>query len=127
MNRDPAGPPRSDRRDFLKTAGLSAAGAFAGGATHGSWTVVSTAQAQTVQAPKLSEQKWWPSKWGADDEAGATNHCTPQKVLDTVRYIKDGKIYKLGAPLRAGDAVLRQAFVHAAYAERTDRRAVRRQ
>ncbi|HVH78640.1 MAG TPA: cyclase family protein [Stellaceae bacterium] len=94
MNRDVGGPPRSDRRDFLKTAGLSAA-AFAGGATHGSWSVVSTAQAQTTQAPRMSEQKWWPSKWGAGDEAGATNHCTPQKVLDTVKYIKDGKIYKL--------------------------------
>jgi len=92
MNRDSG--PRSDRRDFLKTAGLSVAG-LAGGATHGSWSVVSTAQAQTAQVPRLAEQKWWPSKWGEGDEAGATNHCTPAKVLDSVKHIKDGKIYKL--------------------------------
>ena len=94
MNRD-SGPPKADRRGFLKSAGLGVAGALAGGATHGSWSITSTAAAQTVQAPRMSEQKWWPSKWGAGDEAGATNHCTPQKVLDTVKYIKDGKIYKL--------------------------------
>jgi hypothetical protein len=92
MNRDIG--PKSDRRDFLKSAGLGVAGAFAGGATHGSWSLTSAAAAQTAQ-PRLSEQKWWPSKWGAGDEAGSTNHCTPQKVLDIVKYIKDGKIYKL--------------------------------
>ena len=94
MRRD-NGPLKGDRRDFLKTAGLSVAGAFAGGATHGSWSITSTAAAQPAQPPRLAEQKWWPSKWGAGDEAGATNHCTPQKVLDTVKYIKDGNIYKL--------------------------------
>jgi len=99
MNRDSG--PRSDRRDFLKTAGLSVAG-LAGGATHGSWSVVSTAQAQTAQVPRLAEQKWWPSKWGADDEAGSTNHCTPMKVLDTIKYIKDGKIYKLARNYEQG-------------------------
>jgi kynurenine formamidase len=92
MNRDNG--LTAGRRDFLKTAGFGVAG-FAGGVTHGSWSVVSEAQAQTVQAPRLAEQKWWPSKWGAGDEAGATNHCTPAKVLDTIKYIKDGKIYKL--------------------------------
>jgi hypothetical protein len=72
MNRDIG--PKSDRRDFLKSAGLGVAGAFAGGANHGSWSVTSAAAAQTVQAPRLSDQKWWPSKWGAGDEAGSTNH-----------------------------------------------------
>src|SRR5262249_47388968 len=61
MNRD-MGPPRGDRRDFLKTAGLGAAGMVAGTVNHGSWST--PAQAQTMQAPRLSEQKWWPSKWG---------------------------------------------------------------
>jgi len=46
--------------------------------------------------PKLSPDKWWPSKWGADDQAGASNHITPAKVLDSVKWIKDGKIHKLG-------------------------------
>jgi hypothetical protein len=122
MNRDSG--MRADRLDFLKTAGLGVAG-FAGGVTHGSWSVVSTAQAQTTQAPQ-PQQKWWSSKWGAGDEAGATNHCTPAKVLDTIKYVKDGKIYKL-AQLRAGDAVLWQALIHAAHAQRANRRPVRRE
>ena len=40
-----------------------------------------------------SSEKWWPSKWGADDQAGASNHITPAKVLDASKWIKDGKIY----------------------------------
>lgn len=92
MNRD-SGSPQADRRDFLKTAGLGAAGMFAGGVNHGSWTVAA-AETETPM-PFLTTQKWWPSKWGADDEAGSTNHCTPAKVLDTIKWIKDGKIYKL--------------------------------
>src|ERR1700730_524096 len=49
-----------------------------------------------IAPPKLSSEKWWPSKWGADDQAGASNHITPAKVLDASKWIKDGKIYKLG-------------------------------
>ena len=33
---------------------------------------------------------------GADDQAGASNHITPAKVLDAAKWIKEGKIYKLG-------------------------------
>lgn len=92
MNRD-QGPPKEDRRSFLKTAGLGAAGMLAGGVNHGSWTL---AAAETEGAmPLLTDKKWWPSKWGVGDEAGSTNHCTPQKVLDTIKTIQDGKIYKL--------------------------------
>jgi kynurenine formamidase len=40
--------------------------------------------------------RWWPSKWGAQDEAGASNLITPQKVLEAARLIKTGKIYELG-------------------------------
>src|SRR5271166_2472529 len=89
MNRN-MGPPQGDRRNFLKTAGLGAAGVFAGGIDHGSWTA-----AAAEAMPRLTDHKWWPSKWGAGDEAGSTNHCTPQKVMDTVKHIQDGKIYKL--------------------------------
>jgi kynurenine formamidase len=54
------------------------------------------AAAEPAAPPKLSPDKWWPSKWGADDQAGASNHITPAKVLDSVKWIKDGKIHKLG-------------------------------
>ena len=41
-------------------------------------------------------RKWWPSRWGADDQAGACNWITPEKVLDAVRLIRTGKIYEMG-------------------------------
>lgn len=92
--------PRDDRRGFLKTAAFAAAGAVAG-ASHGKFgsSPIMPAQAQTA-AP--AQAAWWPSKWGKDDEAGATNHMTPAKTLDTVWLIKDGKTYKLGRVYEAG-------------------------
>jgi len=33
---------------------------------------------------------------GKDDQAGASNYMTPAKVLDTVKWIKDGKVYRVG-------------------------------
>ena len=41
-------------------------------------------------------------KWGADDEAGASNHITPAKVLDASKWIRDGKVYKLGRTYEQG-------------------------
>ena len=40
--------------------------------------------------------KWWPSKWGADDQRGAANLMTAEKVLEATRSIKTGKVYQLG-------------------------------
>jgi kynurenine formamidase len=93
--------PSGDRRQFLKTASvLGAAGAVAG-ATHGKFGLapITQAQAQTGGAPPA---KWWPSKWGPTDEAGASNHITPAKVLDAVKSIKDGKVYKIGRVYEQG-------------------------
>src|SRR5215831_4134505 len=91
----------TDRRTLLRTAGLAgAAGAALAGAMHGKFALapITAAQAQTAPAsmPKGTDKPWWPSKWGKDDEAGASNHITPAKVLDAVKWIKDGKIYKIG-------------------------------
>ena len=96
---DDTGPSSTDRRGFLKAAGLASAGAVAiAGPSHGKFGLapITPAEADTTSLPKLSEQKWWPSKWGADDQAGASNHITPAKVLDAAKWIKGGKIYKLG-------------------------------
>ncbi len=81
-----------DRRSFL-TAGLVggavAAGTLAAGMAHAQ---------QVAQAPALSDKVWWPHpKWGKDDQAGASNYMTPAKVLDTVKLIKDGKVYASAA------------------------------
>ncbi|MBM3650057.1 MAG: cyclase family protein [Alphaproteobacteria bacterium] len=80
-----------DRRNFL-TAGLVggavAAGALAAGVAHAQ---------QVAQAPALSAAPWWPHpRWGKDDQGGASNWITPAKVLDAVKLIKDGKIYRIG-------------------------------
>src|SRR5262249_39122187 len=40
--------------------------------------------------------RWWPSPWGAQDQRGAANRMTPQKVLEATRLIRTGKIYQLG-------------------------------
>jgi kynurenine formamidase len=95
-----AGIAETDRRTLLRTAGLAGAtGAALAGAMHGKFSLapISEAQAQTSAAlPKNVTGPWWPSKWGKDDEAGASNHITPAKVLDAAKWIKDGKIYKIG-------------------------------
>jgi kynurenine formamidase len=42
---------------------------------------------------------WWPNPlWGADDEAGASNWITPEKIMQSLKYAKQGKLYELGHP-----------------------------
>jgi hypothetical protein len=36
--------------------------------------------------------QWWPSRWGPNDEAGASNWMTPEQVLEAVKLIKTGKV-----------------------------------
>ncbi len=90
-----------DRRGFLKAAGLGALGAVAG-ATHGKFGLAPITPAQAQGAAPAAQDKWWPSKWGAADEAGASNHMTPAKTLDAISWIKDGKTYKIGRVYEAG-------------------------
>jgi kynurenine formamidase len=40
--------------------------------------------------------KWWPSEWGADDQRGAANRLTTEKVLEARDLIQRGRIYQLG-------------------------------
>ena len=49
---------------------------------------------------------FWPSQWGADDQAGASNHITPAKVMAAVSLIETGETstswadqYRHGMPL----------------------------
>lgn len=59
---------------------------------------------KTVQLAQAggSGGQWWPSRWGKDDQAGASNWITPEKVLDAVKWIKDGKIYRIGRVYESG-------------------------
>src|ERR1700754_1376506 len=82
-----------DRRKLL-TAGL-VGGALAAGALASG--VVQAQQTATSPAP------WWPHpKWGKDDQAGASNWITPAKVLDALKLVKDGKIYRVGRVYESG-------------------------
>ena len=90
-----------DRRQFMKIAGVAGTAGAIAGAVHGKFGLapISTAQAQPAGG---ATQPWWPSRWGAGDEAGASNHITPAKVLDAARWIRDGKIYKIGRVYEQG-------------------------
>jgi kynurenine formamidase len=39
---------------------------------------------------------WWPSKYGARDQAGASNLITPEKIIKALRIPKTGQTYELG-------------------------------
>jgi len=41
---------------------------------------------------------WWPSRWGANDQAGASNWITPEKIMYALKYAKEGRVYELGHP-----------------------------
>jgi kynurenine formamidase len=44
----------------------------------------------------VAAQDWYPSKYGADDEIGAANLLSPEKVLAAAQLITTGKTYPLG-------------------------------
>ena len=124
---DDTGSASTDRRNFLKAAGVAGASAVAvAGASHGKFGLapITAAQAETSAMPKLTDKPWWPSKWGADDQAGASNHITPAKVLDSVKWIKDGKIHKLGHTYDFKHASVREAGIYVAHPRQPDRRSV---
>jgi len=86
------------RRQFLHggvAAGVAAAGSVMSGQQ------VAQAQQTTAGQETPIGPKWWPSRWGPQDEAGASNLMTPQKVLEAVRLIKTGKVYELGRVYQA--------------------------
>ena len=91
-------PTSASRREFLKGAAL-------GGLTFGASTAGESIAAGTAETPPegwpMSEQ-WFPSRWGAADQAGASNFMTPAKVLEAAALVKTGKVYSLGRVYEAG-------------------------
>jgi kynurenine formamidase len=59
--------------------------------------MVAWAQMTTPVGPQ-----WWPSRWGPTDEAGASNWITPEKVLEAIKLVKTGKVYRVGRVYEAG-------------------------
>lgn len=62
--------------------------------------LVFCANSASAQALPVGETS--PSEWGADDERGAANRLTPQKVLEATQLIKEGRVYELGRVYEAG-------------------------
>ncbi len=55
------------------------------------------AASSSVHAQTREEGPWWPHpQWGADDQAGASNWITPEKVLEFAGLIRTGRVYELG-------------------------------
>ncbi len=58
------------------------------------------AAASPAQPPANQETpagpRWWPSEWGPDDQRGAANRLTPEKVLEAKALIDRGRVYQLG-------------------------------
>src|SRR5688572_20265665 len=75
---DTEGSAESDvsRRDFVKTGVV--AGMAAGMAAASVAGQASQADAQTPATPL--GRRWWPSVWGPQDQRGANNRITPEKV-----------------------------------------------
>ena len=46
--------------------------------------------------------EWWPSEWGPDDQRGAANRLTPEKVIEAAQLIKTGKVYHVGQVYEQG-------------------------
>ena len=107
----------SSRRRFLGTIGF-------GGLMTAWKTPRARIAAQAPAAGAVSTQQWWPSRWGPDDQAGASNWITPDKVLDAAKWIRDGKIYRLGRAVRGRHAAVRDEELRDGDPRQSDRRAV---
>jgi kynurenine formamidase len=46
--------------------------------------------------PAAAQQNWFPSKYGPQDEIGAGNLITPQRVMEAAKLVTTGKTYRLG-------------------------------
>lgn len=63
--------------------------------------VFGTALALILSAGAVSAQECKPSKWGANDEIGAANLVTPERVLAATKLVKQGKSQPLGIVIDA--------------------------
>jgi len=56
-----------------------------------------------LQAQNKEKGPWWPHPlWGAGDQAGSSNWITPEKVLEAIQLVREGKIYEIGQIYEAG-------------------------
>ena len=72
--------------------------------------VMTTLLLPAISAAQTRESgPWWPQpEWGPEDESGASNRITPQKVLQAIGTVRTGEIYDLGHTLEPGMPALFQ-------------------
>ncbi|WP_205125796.1 cyclase family protein [Pseudomonas fragi] len=46
--------------------------------------------------------QWWPSRYGADDRIGSGNELTPERTLEAVRLVSEGRVIELTQILEKG-------------------------
>lgn len=52
---------------------------------------------------------WWPHPiWGSDDQSGASNWITPEKILEAISLVKTGEVYELSHVYKRGMPLLGQ-------------------
>ncbi len=64
-------------------------------------------------APAIGQTRdqgpWWPhAVWGPEDQAGASNWITPEKILKAISLVKAGKVYEMGHIYERGMPLLGQ-------------------
>ena len=66
------------------------------------WKIIAAlALASTITTAGIAQTRssgpWWPhAEWGAQDQAGASNRITPEKVLAALSQVETGQVYELG-------------------------------
>ncbi|MCP4327225.1 MAG: cyclase family protein [Alphaproteobacteria bacterium] len=63
---------------------------------HLSRAIIAAISALALSAGAALAQDCQPSKWGADDEIGAANYVTPERVLAATKLVKKGESHPLG-------------------------------
>ena len=65
-------------------------------------TILGVAALLAAAAATAQEDRWYPSQWGPDDQRGAANRLTPQKVLEAAALMTEGAVYPLGRVYEPG-------------------------
>ncbi len=58
------------------------------------WACIFVAPSSTAQTRE--QGPWWPSPHGPEDQAGASNYVTPEKILSALQIPRTGQTYELG-------------------------------
>ena len=64
------------------------------------WTCIELGM--NLSARAQTDAEWWPSEWGPEDERGASNRITADRIVQAARLITEGRIYSLGRVYEPG-------------------------